>query len=159
MEEMTELVWTNMEQAQSQQKTWYDKSARQRILQPGQKVLLLLPTSENKLLAKIDLPGRRKPRQTFHVNLLKEWHREATGTAAQGAGCGRGGGSVSPDLPPAEGEFCLLAFSKKGWGSRPLWNTPFLSKTLPLCANGCTGFLSVSCRASKPRWRRCWLWG
>ena len=135
MEEMTELVWTNMEQAQSQQKTWYDKSARQRILQPGQKVLLLLPTSENKLLArwqgpyevvwkmgpvtyKIDLPGRRKPRQTFHVNFLKEWHREANGTAAQGAGCGRGGGgSVSPDLLPAEGEFCLLAFSKKGWGS------------------------------------------
>jgi hypothetical protein len=91
MEEMTELVRSNMEQAQSQQKTWYDKSARKRILQPGQKVLLLLPTSENKLLAKwqgpyevvrkmgpvtyeINLPGRRKPRRTFHVNLLKEWH-------------------------------------------------------------------------------------
>ena len=91
MEEMAEMVRTNLEQAQTQQKSWYDKAARQRTLHPGQKVLLLLPTTENKLLARwqgpyevvrkmgpatyeIDLPGRRKPRQTFHVNLLKEWH-------------------------------------------------------------------------------------
>ncbi len=91
MEEMAELVRANLGQAQAHQKAWYDKAARQRSLQPGQKVLLLLPTSENKLLARwqgpyevvrkmgpatyeIDLPGRRKPRQTFHVNLLKEWH-------------------------------------------------------------------------------------
>lgn len=91
MEEMTEQVRANLEQAQTHQKAWYDKAARQRHLNPGQKVLLLLPTSENKLLARwqgpyevvrkmgpatyeIDLPGRRKPRQTFHVNLLKEWH-------------------------------------------------------------------------------------
>lgn len=96
MEEMTELVQANMEHAQSNQKAWYDKAARQRNLQPGQKVLLLLPTSENKLLARwqgpfkvvrkmgpatyeVDLPGRRKPRQTFHVNLLKEWHERQPG--------------------------------------------------------------------------------
>lgn len=94
MEEMTELVRDNLEQAQMHQKAWYDKAARQRHLNPGQKVLLLLPTSENKLLARwqgpyevvrkmgpatyeIDLPGRRKPRQTFHVNLLKEWLERA----------------------------------------------------------------------------------
>ena len=88
MEEMAELARTNLGQAQTHQKSWYDKAARQRSLQPGQKVLLLLPTSENKLLARwqrpyevvrkmgpatyeIDLPGRRKPRQTFHVNLLR----------------------------------------------------------------------------------------
>lgn len=91
MEEMTDLVQANLGQAQMQQKAWYDKAARQRNLQPGQKVLLLLPTSENKLLARwqgpyevvrkmgpatyeIDLPGKRRARQTFHVNLLKEWH-------------------------------------------------------------------------------------
>ena len=50
MEEMTELVRSNLEQVQHRQKVWYDKKARQRTLQPGQKVLLLLPTSENKLL-------------------------------------------------------------------------------------------------------------
>ncbi|KAG5276769.1 hypothetical protein AALO_G00109530 [Alosa alosa] len=80
-----------MEKSQTRQKTWYDQKARQRTLVPGQKVLLLLPTSESKLLAKwqgpfkvirqmgpatyeIEMPGRRKQRQTFHVNLLKEWH-------------------------------------------------------------------------------------
>lgn len=94
MERMTELVRANMEKAQTRQKTWYDQKARQRTLVPGQKVLLLLPTSESKLLAKwqgpykvirqmgpatyeIEMPGRRKPRQTFHVNLLKEWHTAA----------------------------------------------------------------------------------
>lgn len=96
MEEMAEIVRVNMEQAQSQQKGWYDKAARQRNLKPGQKVLLLLPTSEQKLLARwqgpyevvqkmgpatyeINLPGKRKPTQIFHVNLLKEWHDREPG--------------------------------------------------------------------------------
>lgn len=52
---------------------------------------MLLPTSENKLLAKwqgpyqvrkkvgpvtyeIEMPSRNKPLQTFHVNMLKKWH-------------------------------------------------------------------------------------
>lgn len=91
MEELAELVKDNMQQAQQTQTKWYDQRARQRTLRPGQKVLLLLPTSENKLLAKwqgpyqvcrqmgpvtyeIEMPERRKPKQTFHVNLLKEWH-------------------------------------------------------------------------------------
>ena len=58
---------------------------------PGQKVLLLLPTDDNKLLAKwhgpyeitrrtgevtyeVHMPERGKKKQTFHVNLLKEFH-------------------------------------------------------------------------------------
>lgn len=52
MEEMAELVRTNLGQAQGQQKAWFDKAAQQRSLQPGQKVLFLLPTTENKLLAR-----------------------------------------------------------------------------------------------------------
>ncbi|XP_041945156.1 uncharacterized protein LOC121707019 [Alosa sapidissima] len=95
MEEMTELVRNNMEQVQHRQKVWYDKTARQRTLEPGQKVLLLLPTSENKLLAQwqgpftvtrkmgpatyeINMPGRRRTKQVFHVNLLKEWRERVT---------------------------------------------------------------------------------
>ena len=90
MEEMTELVRSNLEKVQHRQKVWYDKKARQRTLQPGQKVLLLLPTSENKLLAQwqgpftitrkvgpatyeIDMPDRKKTRQVYHINMLKEW--------------------------------------------------------------------------------------
>ena len=100
MEQMTELVRANMEKSQTRQKTWYDQKARQRILVPGQDVLLLLPTSESKLLAKwqgpykvirkmgpatyeIEMPERRRPRQTFHVNLLKEWHTSAPALRVQ----------------------------------------------------------------------------
>ncbi|KAK7910159.1 hypothetical protein WMY93_014843 [Mugilogobius chulae] len=42
----------NLKEAQRKQKTWYDQQARQRDFQPGQKVLLLLPSSNSKLLAK-----------------------------------------------------------------------------------------------------------
>ena len=35
-------VWANLEQAQTCQKVWYDKAARQRNLQPGQKAGALL---------------------------------------------------------------------------------------------------------------------
>ena len=51
MEEMLQIVKDNMKEAQQQQKTWYDKTARERELEPGEEVLVLLPTSSNKLLA------------------------------------------------------------------------------------------------------------
>ena len=51
MEEMSSLVRDNLQDAQDTQTRWYDKSARQRTFKPGQRVLLLLPTEENKLLA------------------------------------------------------------------------------------------------------------
>ncbi|KAL1263609.1 hypothetical protein QQF64_006348 [Cirrhinus molitorella] len=50
---MTDLMTTNMAKAQQQQKHWYDQSSRKITLTPGQKVLLLLPTSESSLLAKM----------------------------------------------------------------------------------------------------------
>ena len=91
MEEMASLVEDNMHQAQQTQARWYDQSTRQRSFTPGKQVLLLLPTTENKLLARwqgpyritrklgpvtyeLEMPGRRKTRQVFHINLLKEWH-------------------------------------------------------------------------------------
>lgn len=90
LEELSSLAHSNKEQAQSSQKTWYDRTARSRSFNPGQKVLLLLPSSESSLLAKwqgpyevlrkmgpvtyeVAMPDRRKPRQVFHINLLKEW--------------------------------------------------------------------------------------
>lgn len=91
LERMSTLARENITEAQKYQKTWYDKKARSRSFIPGQKVLLLLPTKESKLLAKwqgpfevlgkkspvtyeIAMPDRRKPRQMFHINLLKEWY-------------------------------------------------------------------------------------
>ncbi len=100
LEEMTSLAQENIKKAQQTQKVWYDKKARERSFEPGQRVLLLLPTSENKLLAKwhgpykvvrktgsvtyeISMPERGKKKQTFHINLLKEFHSRPESEAAQ----------------------------------------------------------------------------
>ncbi|KAL2083734.1 hypothetical protein ACEWY4_021507 [Coilia grayii] len=98
LEELSSLAHENKEQAQSSQKTWYDRTARSRSFNPGQKVLLLLPSSDSSLLAKWQGPyevlrkmgpvtyevvmlDRRRPKQVFHVNLLKEWiSRPGSGT-------------------------------------------------------------------------------
>ena len=48
---MVELVKGNMEKAQETQKRWYDLNARDRSFEVGEKILVLLPTSTNKLLA------------------------------------------------------------------------------------------------------------
>ena len=89
MEKMQELASTNLQEAQRQQKEWYDKNSSKREFFPNDMVLLLLPTSTNKLLAKwqgpcvlkrvgrldylIEMPDRRKKKGVFHVNLLKKW--------------------------------------------------------------------------------------
>ena len=48
---MTQLVQGNLSRAQANQKQWYDQTARSREFNPGDKVLVLLPTSTNKLRA------------------------------------------------------------------------------------------------------------
>ena len=96
MEETTEIVSVNLKKAQQRQNTWQDQTARERELEPGEKVLVLLPTSSNKLLAQwqgpycvvckvgkanyeIDMPNKRKRRKLFHVNMFKKWYSpEAT---------------------------------------------------------------------------------
>lgn len=49
LRELTDLVHENMQSAQSQQKVWYDRSARNRTFYIGQKVLVLKPLKQNKL--------------------------------------------------------------------------------------------------------------
>ena len=88
---MSELARENLTKAQAQQKRWYDRNAREREFQPGEHVLVLLPTSTHKLLAKwqgpypvrrsvspvtyeIDMFDKRKRRRVFHVNMLRKWH-------------------------------------------------------------------------------------
>ena len=102
LDQMTELVQENMAKAQQQQKRWYDKTARSREFEPGEKVLLLLPTSTNKLKAKwqgpytvtkrlgtvnyeIDMKDKGKRFRVFHINLLRKWHMpvEAACSATQ----------------------------------------------------------------------------
>jgi transposase InsO family protein len=90
LEKMKCIADVNLEQAQLQQKRWYDKNARKREFRPDDMVLLLLPTASSKLLAQwqgpfrvvkkvghvnyeIEMPHRRKKRQIYHTNLLKKW--------------------------------------------------------------------------------------
>ena len=86
---MTNIVKHNVKEAQQQQNTWYDKTARERELKPGEEVLVLLPTSSNKLLAqwqgpyqvtrkvgkvdyKIDMLNKRNSRKVFPVNMCQK---------------------------------------------------------------------------------------
>ena len=80
----------HLHQAQENQKRLYDRGTRLRDLTPGDKVLVLLPTSSTKLLAKwqgpfvvtrrvgnvdyeVVRPDRGDSRQIYHINLLKRW--------------------------------------------------------------------------------------
>ena len=46
-----ELAKENLAKAQQRQKKWYDENARERQIEPGSQVLILLPTETSKLLA------------------------------------------------------------------------------------------------------------
>jgi len=87
LEETWNLARTTLEQAQKRQKNYYDRITKTRKLKVGDKVLLLLPTDNNKLLLRwkgpfeivettgpvdyvLDINGRRKK---FHINLLKQY--------------------------------------------------------------------------------------
>ena len=95
LETMADIVKTNLENAQESQKKWYDKNARERVFQEGEQVLVLLPTSSNKLLAQwqgpnkvtrkvskvnyqIDMHDRRKRKRIFHINMLRKWHEDCS---------------------------------------------------------------------------------
>ena len=52
MMKMKELADANLLKAQEKQREWYDKNSRKREFKSGDMVLLLLPTSTTKLLAK-----------------------------------------------------------------------------------------------------------
>lgn len=95
LQERAKKVWPtvreHMEKAQAAQARTYNRGASVREFQPGEKVLVLVPTTECKFLAKwqgpfevvervgpvnyrVSQPGRRKGLQIYHVNILKKWH-------------------------------------------------------------------------------------
>ena len=87
---MMEIAHQNKESAQLSQKMWYDRAARDRSFQVGDKVLILLPSSAAKLQAMWQGPavvtrkisdldyevdfGKRKPKKIYHANMLRKWH-------------------------------------------------------------------------------------
>lgn len=75
---MSELVEQNMSRSQNQQKAWYDRTARTRRFEPGDKVFVLLPTSTNKLLAQWEGPYdilRKVGRVTYEVDMVDKRKR------------------------------------------------------------------------------------
>ena len=88
LDDMSDLVKQNLLKEQSRQKSWYNRNARSREFKEGEPVLVLLPTSTQKLLAHwhgpyqvvrrtgrvtylVDMHNRRKRRRIFHVSKLK----------------------------------------------------------------------------------------
>ena len=88
---MTQLVKVNLQDAQTKQKRWYDRTARERTFQPGDLVLVPPPTKTIKLRAKwqgpyqvlhregtanylVDLHDTRRRKRMLHVNTLKPWY-------------------------------------------------------------------------------------
>jgi hypothetical protein len=85
LQDTCEMAKQELMKAQHKQKKHFDVKARVRVYKPGERVLLLLPTDENKLLLqwkgpfeilervnghnyRIQLPGRSR---LFHANMLK----------------------------------------------------------------------------------------
>lgn len=96
MQAMQELVRENVQEAQQKQKRWYDKTAREMEFKPEDQVLILLPTSTNKLLAQWKGPYKivrktgkvnyevrisRRKKKVLHANLLKKWHDSGEDTS------------------------------------------------------------------------------
>jgi len=87
----SDMARQHLQDAQTKMKTWYDKAARDRVFQPGDKVLLLLPIPGQPLKARyfgpysvhkkvgdtnyvVETPDRRKAKQFCHINMLKAYH-------------------------------------------------------------------------------------
>ena len=87
LEDTCTLAHAELKKAQVKQKKWYDKKTRPKLLKPGDKALLQLPTEKNKLLMQwkgpykvikkgyendylLDIDGKLK---TFHANMLKKY--------------------------------------------------------------------------------------
>ena len=86
-----ELARTNLKAGQSKMKRIYDQKAQRRVFDPGDKVLVLLPTMGNSLKARyhgpykivkrvsdinyiVETPDRRKAVQLCHINMLKSYY-------------------------------------------------------------------------------------
>ena len=69
VQSMSKLVWQNPSRAQESQKRWYDQNACIQEFHPGVRVLVLLPTSTNKLLARWQGPYQVL-QQVVKVNYL-----------------------------------------------------------------------------------------
>ena len=88
-----QMAKRNLQESQSKMKVWYDRKAKSRCFEPGDKVLVLFPVVGNPLQAKysgpykvvkkisdtnylVKTPDRRKETQVCHINMLKAYHEK-----------------------------------------------------------------------------------
>ena len=88
-----QIAKRNLQESQSKMKVWYDRKAKSRYFEPGDRVLVLFPVIGNPLQAKysgpykvikkisdtnylVKTPGRRKETQVCHINMLKAYHEK-----------------------------------------------------------------------------------
>lgn len=90
LEAARDLATSTEEDAKSSMKRWYDQKARNRSFEVGDLVLVLLPSSSNKLLAKwqgpfpiteklsettfrVRMEESSRPNRTYHINMMSKW--------------------------------------------------------------------------------------
>ena len=88
-----QMAKRNLQESQSKMKVWYDRKAKSRYFEPGDRVLVLFPVAGNPLQAKytgpykvvkkisdtnylVKTPDRRKETQVCHINMLKAYHEK-----------------------------------------------------------------------------------
>ena len=88
-----QIAKKNLQESQSKMKVWYDRKAKSRCFEPGDRVLVLFPVVGNPLQAKysgpykvvkkisdtnylVKTPDRRKETQVCHINMLKAYHEK-----------------------------------------------------------------------------------
>ena len=88
-----QIAKRNLQESQSKMKVWYDRKAKSRCFEPGDRVLVLFPVVGNPLQAKysgpykvvkkisdtnylVKTPDRHKETQVCHINMLKAYHEK-----------------------------------------------------------------------------------
>ena len=88
-----QMAKRNLQESQSKMKVWYDRKAKTRCFELGDRVLVLFPVIGNPLQAKysgpykvvkkisdtnylVKTPGRHKETQVCHINMLKAYHEK-----------------------------------------------------------------------------------
>ena len=88
-----QIAKRNLQESQSKMKVWYDRKAKSRCFEPGDRVLVLFPVVGNPWQAKysgpykvvkkisdtnylVKTPDRRKETQVCHINMLKAYHEK-----------------------------------------------------------------------------------
>ena len=88
-----QIAKRNLQESQSKMKVWYDRKAKSRCFEPGDRVLVLFSVVGNPLQAKysgpykvvkkisdtnylVKTPDRRKETQVCHINMLKAYHEK-----------------------------------------------------------------------------------